>query len=449
MKMRTAFVYLAVFLALAGYFYYFEVVRQETRIEKEEASRRLFTIKKDQVTAIRLEKRDGSAISLEKREHWRVVEPVLTPADEFSVTSLLTTIESLKVERQLETAATDLTVYGLDKPMLHLSFLAEPTWHHLRLGHKAPVSGQFYGSADPENRIVLLASTTEQSLNKSLFDLRSKELFTLKDDDIHRIEIEWPDKRLNLLRKEKEQWQASASPQTKIKSTKVEGFLNRLIWLRPKQFLDNGEDNLAQYGLVPPQIRVTLSSGDKTQTLLFGDTITGEGTYAKSEQLTGLVLVDEELPEELPNGLEDLEDRTLFSFKSNQVTAVALELEGETARLDRRNDKWEWTNPRPRKDPEDWRVHSLLWKLQEMEYEPGTPPEQQPLPEVISLSLVLFAKEGKKIGTILLPRAPSESTDPAVFWFSQGETKPLPYRATSKSSQGLYESVKNLVNPDS
>ena len=227
MKTRTALVYLVVFLVLAGYFYYFEVVRRQARHSQEEAARQLFQVEKDQITVLKLNRADGELISLRKNGRWLIVEPLNTRADASTVAGLLTALQSIKLEREVKAAAEELKPYGLDDAKLHLSFLAAGTWHNLRVGSKAVVGDAFYASGDQENRVVFISASSQRELDKSLFDLRSKDIFTLKGEEIDRIEIERSDGKLALARTEKKRWQASPAPDLRIKASKVDRLLNR------------------------------------------------------------------------------------------------------------------------------------------------------------------------------------------------------------------------------
>ena len=59
MRTRTALIYLTLFLVLAGYFYYFEVVGRRAHIEQEEAARHLFQVDKAQITDLQLDRGRG------------------------------------------------------------------------------------------------------------------------------------------------------------------------------------------------------------------------------------------------------------------------------------------------------------------------------------------------------------------------------------------------------
>ncbi|UCG13725.1 MAG: DUF4340 domain-containing protein [Deltaproteobacteria bacterium] len=444
MKTRTALIYLAVFLILGGYFYYFEVVRREAHLEREEVARHLFQVDKDQISALTLQRAESKAISLEKKGSWRIAEPLSSRADSFAVSSLLTTLDSLKLEREVESTVEDLKPYGLDKPRLQLSFLAAGTWHHLSIGDKAPVGDQFYASADEPNRVLLVPGTEWQPLDKTLFDLRGKELFTLKSEDVDRIEIDRSDEKIIIARVEKDRWQAPNAPEVKVKTSKVESLLNELIWLRARQFLEE-EADIARHGLAPPRIRVSLSSPEKTETLLIGDTNKDEALSVKGEELPGMAMVDGDLLKGLPQQLSDLEDRTLLEFQTEEILALTLELNGEAARLKRTEQGWTWVDDGDRKEPENWKVNSLLWKVQELEHQVGTHSNDRSPPEQSTARLVLFAKDARRLGGLIMPEVRDEKQERAVFWFSKGMGEAQPHWTNSESLLSLRRSMEELI----
>ncbi len=449
MRTRTALIYLTLFLVLAGYFYYFEVVGRRTRTEQEEAARHLFQVDKAQITSLRLNKGETRPIHLTKNGHWQIVEPIHTRGDEFAVQSLLTSLESLKMEREVEAAAQDLQPFGLDQPTLNISFFAAGSQHELRIGTKAVVGNQYYASSDPENRVVLIAGEKRQSLDKSLSDLRSKEFFTANSDEVERIELDRGKNELVLTRAENKLWRAPAAVEVKIKTSKVERFLGRLLRLRAKEFLDNEEDNFALLGLDPAKIRLEIATQEKTETLLLGNTKEDESVYAKGGELPGVALVQKSLLDELPQTLSDLEDRTLLVFDLDQVRTLALVLAGETARLERNGETWNWLGDENRKVPENWRINSLLWNVQELEYLPGDFPQAQSSAENNALELVLYSEHDNKLGTFSLLETPSEKTERGVIWFSPGSGASRSYWLSGESLRELHDNVKKLLNPES
>jgi hypothetical protein len=450
MKTKTALIYFSVLVILAGYFYYFEVVRHKAQKEEKEAALLLFKLEKTKITSLQLDKGGDQPITLEKTDHWRIIEPIDSPADEFAVASMLTTLESLKMERQVETKAKDLQPYGLDRPRLHLSFLADGTRHHLRVGSKAVVANEYYASGDQQNSVVLIAGGQEQGLDKSLFDLRSKEFFSLKSDDIDHVEIDRGKEKLALNKVTKDHWQASASPEVSIKNSKVDSLVSRLIWLRAKKFLDKGKNHFPQLGFEPARIRITLASKEKSQTLLLGNSNKKEAAvYAVGGELPDVALVDEKLLEQLPGGLSDLEDRTLLSFDLDQIKAVDLKLDDHSGRLERHNEKWEWAAGDSRQHLETWQVNSLIWKMQELEHLPDTVPKVKPPAGARQLNLVLYSEKDQKLGTFFLTEVPSENAEKGLLWFFKDDNEARAYWMSGENLRELAEKARKLLQPES
>ena len=353
------------------------------------------------------------------------------------------------MEREVEAEAQDLQPYGLENPRLHLSFLADGIRHHLRVGNKAVVADQYYASGDQANRVVLIAASREQGLNKNIFDLRSKEFFSLKSDEIDRVEIERAEVKLALAKVTKDNWQVSAFPEVSIKNSKVESLISRLIWLRAKRFLDNEKGDLAELGFEPPRIRISLASKEKSQTLLLGNSKREEGIYAKGGELPGVALVDEKLLEQLPANLNDLEDRTLLVFDLDQIKAVGLKLNDHRGRLERQGKEWKWAAGDSRQHPENWQVNSLLWKMQELEYLPGSLPKVEPPTTERQLNLVLYSEKDKKLGTFFLAEVPSENTENGLLWFFKDDDAAHPYWMSGETLRELVEKTKKLLQPES
>lgn len=449
MKTRTALIYLAVFLVLAGYFYYFEVVRRKARTGEKEAALRLFQVEKANITSLLVNKGEDQPIKLGREGQWQINEPIHSPADEMVVGSLLTTLASLKMEREVAAEAKDLQPYGLDEPTLHLSFLADGVWHHLRVGSKAVVANQYYASGDQKNRVVLIAATQEQELDKNLFDLRSKVFFSLQSDDIDRIEIERATGKLALTKVTKDNWQAVDPPEVSIKNSKVESLVSRLIWLRAKKFLDDEGGHLSRLGLDPAMIRLTLAGKEKSQTLLIGNKKKNEGMYAKGGELPGVALVEENLLEELPAGLSDLEDRTFLVFDLDQIKVVNLQLNDHSGRLERQEDQWMWAAADNRQHPENWQVNALLWKLQEMEYLPGSLPNIDAPTGKRRFDLVLYSEKNQELGTFFLAEVPSAESEKGVLWFIRDDEAAQPYWMSGETLRELVEKTNKLLQPES
>jgi len=448
MKTRTVFIYLGIFALLAGYLYYFEVRQGKTRLAEEERARLLFQVEPSRISALRLGPAGGNPMALVRDGHWRLTEPIQSPADEFVLRGLLATLAGLKTERQVEATAQDLRPYGLDQPTLHVAFEAEGRWHTVRIGAKTPVGDHFYASSDEETRVVLVAASQEAALNKSLLDLRGKEPFTLRSEEIDRIEISRSEGAFVLSRSEGKGWQASGDPAVKIKTAKVESLLNQVTSLHAGRFAEEAEAARARLGLHPPRVRLTLSVKERRETLLVGAPGPNRGFYAKSDRLPGIFLVDEDALKKVPAGLGDLEDRTLLSFETEQVVKLRLKLGENVVELERRGETWARSEGEGGKAPEGWRVNALLRRAQDLEYlEPAAPKAQEP-GDRAPLRLVLASRGGERIAAISVSGIPAGEERRGVLWVARGSEAPKAYLVEADALRSLEQGIKQVLISD-
>jgi len=449
MRTRTVLIYLAILAVLAGYFAYFEGVRRKARLAEEERAHLVFQVEEGKITDLKVSPAGSKPMALTKDGHWRLTGPMEGPADDFALRGLVAALVGLKAERQVESAAQDLRPYGLDQPTLHLAFAAAGAWHNLRIGAKTPVGDYFYASGDEEARVILISASHERALHQSLFDLRGKEPFTLKSDEVERIEIVRPTDALVLTRSEGNGWQSPTEQAVRIKAAKVEALVNRLIWLRASRFVEQADTPGTGLGLNPPSARLILSAKDRRETLALGASESSRGVYAKSDRLPGIFVVDEDILKKLPAGLGDLEDRTLFVFDTEQVANVGLMLDGNAVRLERQGKTWAWAEGRGGKPPEAWQVDSLLRKIKDLEYLEGVPPKGQDPADTAHLRLVFTSRGGERLGAIVASEVSSAEAKRGVVWFATDAEELKPYLVTPDALRGLEQSVKQVLKPES
>ena len=440
--------YLGVVALLAGYLYYFEGVREKARVSEEERRRLLFQVEPSKISALRLSPSGGKPMALVRDGEWRLTEPIQSPADAFVVRGLLAALAVLKSERPVEDASQDLGPYGLDRPGLSLAFEMGGRWHNLRIGAKTPVGDHFYASGDQENRLVLIAASQESALNKSLGDLRGKEPFNLRTDEIDRIEISRREGTLVLVRSEGKGWQAARKPALKIKTAKVESLLKQLTSLRALRFAGEAEAARAGPGLNPPRLRATLFAKERRQTLLVGAPGSGRNLYAASDRVPGILVVDEDVLKRMPAGLGDLEDRTLLSLETDQVGELELRLGERLARLERHGDRWARSKGEAGKGPEGWRVDALLRKVQDLEYVKPSPETVGKPDERAPLHLFLASRGGAPIAALWVSEIPAKEAKQGVLWVARGSEASRAFLVAADGLRDLEQEVKQVLNSD-
>ncbi len=389
---RSVIVYLVILLALGGYFYYFEVVGKERKEVEERQARKVFHIDSNQVQAFEVFPSGKAGVKLENQEGWKIVDPIRSDVDGGSVTTFLETLEGLESERKVADGSDNLEAFGLKEPPLKVRFRIGEQWNELDVGSKNPGGNMYYAMKADTPGVFLLSASNWGLLNKGVNDLRRRELFAFRPEEVVGLQVVWQDgSSLAIEQKEGEGesggggWTAPGYSDLAIKQGKVENLFEQVGWLRAGDFLENGIKNLETYGLESPVAVVTLrlKSGQKAE-LRIGKVMDEKKDQlaAYSTELPAVVQVDGKILRSIPKNVHDFEDRSLTAFKLDGVRRIKWQLgvnQGHVVRMD--GDEWAWKGPNDERQPvkEPWRVKSVIWGVQDSEYErkimssPGPP----------------------------------------------------------------------------
>ncbi len=187
MNHRRLLPLLAAFLVLAASFYFLEWQRKEKARQKEEA-KKIFAVKEPDISKVTL-KRGPKEIRLVKEgQDWYLTHPLKDRADRLTLNSLLVALAYLKLDRDLGPQK-DLKPFGLDQPPLVVTFTAGEKTHTLALGNKTPGKRGYYARRDQDPQVLVVATATKESLDRSLSALRDRTLFDFPVDQVKALRV--------------------------------------------------------------------------------------------------------------------------------------------------------------------------------------------------------------------------------------------------------------------
>src|SRR5262249_44918196 len=134
----------------------------------------------------------GETTTLKKEGgNWQITAPVATKADEPTVSGITNFVGPLTLSRVIDEKPTDLKDYGLATPRIEVNFKAtgDNATHKLFVGDKSPTGGDLFARKDDSNRVFLISTAGEATLNKTTFDLRDKSVVKIDDDKVDGFEI--------------------------------------------------------------------------------------------------------------------------------------------------------------------------------------------------------------------------------------------------------------------
>ena len=354
MLKRNTAVLLALAIGLALVVLVLNQVDQQQQEQRQQESR-LFTFAPEEVEQIRIEtlpeeedNEDPQVIQLiRETDTWQLQEPISSPADVFTVDSLLQTASDLQPAEDLEQTGqeSDLEPFGLDPAQETLSFtLSGGETQTLTLGNLDFDGTGIYALSD-EDQLLTIPRSAQGRLSPNLFALREKTLLTLQRDQIQTLEIqkataEAPDVERIQLTQTDSGWQIQAPRVLQVDQAAVDRLVNPLLSLQASGFAAENQTDLESYGLDQPQTELIITlapsepQAEEEETEMTEEPIrialgstddTGSGVYVLTSTTTTVATLPLSTVQGLQPTLSQLRDKQMAQIDPEQVIEVTIE----------------------------------------------------------------------------------------------------------------------------
>ncbi len=381
-----------------GLYAFFGVAKvDEAEAERKESTERVFAYAKPgeksadggalqfSFTSITV-KAKGETTTLEKRgDAWHITSPVQAKADKLTVDSITSQLQTAKFKAELEENPDEATLekYGLKAPQFTVTAFGyvpeengqgadDPSRRRevtLHGGIENTFDGSVYVMRNAEKKVYVGEGGLRWALEKTTYDLRDKEVLAFEPQQVKSIELKSKANQYRLER-DGEKWRLARPFSTLADATAVATMLSGLKAERAVAFPSDTPEARKSFGLEPALIDATfqLEGGAARVRLGRPSGDTGDKVFALREQDGAALLA--ELPASALGHLDknpaDLKDRSVLSFKQEDVTRIQFQLaDGKTMTVERpanAADEWKVTEPEPG-PAKRWKISSLLWSL--------------------------------------------------------------------------------------
>jgi len=353
--------------------------------------------------------RGAAALTLDRsRSAWRIATPIAAAADSAAVDGLLASLESVEASRFASERAADLSRYGLDRPRLMVKVRSRRGERRLAFGADTG-GGEVYAKNSVDPAVMAVPKSALDSVNKTLADLRSKEIATIDADDAQRIAILRGQQRFEVQRVGDKRWQLSSPRPLEADAQKIEDLLWALSGLRAQGFVDH-PGPLASYGLEPLRAAVTIYHAHRKQPvrLMFGGTAGTNRIYVKAGDST-IYQAPADILTRLPASANDLRNLTLLSYEPGAISAIRAAYNDKTVVLKRDGTKWRLMQP-TRRAANAERMQQLLSIIEHVRAESFVGEFAELMLPVRGIVKLTVEGAGQKPTTL-------------VVWASDGETR--------------------------
>ena len=284
-----------------------------------DAPPKILTLNQPDITRLSIEHKDQPQVDLSRNDSggWQITAPQPLAADQEAVSSLLSTLSSLKSDRLLEDKAPDLSSYGLSAPALQVEVAVKGNkTQKLLVGDQTPSGSDYYVMLAGDPRLFTLASYDKTRLDKSAADLRDKRLLTLDFDKVSQIELigQQSGKKQDItFARDKEAWQILKPNPLRADLEQVDALVRSLREARIETSSDMDDAKAASsFRSASPFAIAKVTGSSGTQELEIRKA--KDDYFAKSSALSGIYKVPSSLGPSLDKSLDAFRNRKLFDF---------------------------------------------------------------------------------------------------------------------------------------
>lgn len=310
MRYRSTILYLVAAILLGCLFFY-DIYQDNKKEKVKKTAKQLFKFQVDELTSIALIS-GRETIKLQKtgaldKKEWEIIAPIHASTEIPRIDSLKDKLANLKYSRIIAESANDLTQFGLNNPGFTIIYRVNAGPGQLSFGNQTPIEDGYYARRGKEKKVYLIATRDKRDLDKKLFDLRSKRLFTLSPEKIKRFIIERETGKWTLIKKNG-RWQFENDEAYRIKQQKVDSMIRRFAWAEASSFEKEAVEDLEPFGLQKPRALITLSDDERSEEILIGDPSKENNVriYAKMKRKPQVVTINKYLVEDIPQNRKAL-----------------------------------------------------------------------------------------------------------------------------------------------
>jgi hypothetical protein len=380
-----------------------------------EKTPKLFTIASGDIEKIDLRYPDREIIIARGgADTWKIVKPIETDAEQVTANEVANAVSGLEITDTVAQNTADLAQFGLAIPAVVVTVTTRDkrTLPGIMVGKDTPVGSSSYIKTTDKPAILLVSSGFPAQVNKTLNDLRTRVLFGVKPDDIHKIVIALADTPAIELDRTGDKWAIVKPGSYAADDSEVKRFVDMLTEARVVNFVGDESTNLDKYGLEKPRLTVSIYGGkdNAQESLMLGGKETGStegGIYARRGEGTDrpVCTVAGDAFDQLNKPLLDLRDKTVLGFDATKVERAEITLSRSTLTISRDSGgKWQGLADGKSALAEGPVVESLFDQLHGLK---GTKIIEDPMTDANrfgmaspNIAIALYGKDQASIGSV-------------------------------------------------
>ncbi|MCI0548576.1 MAG: DUF4340 domain-containing protein, partial [Candidatus Rokubacteria bacterium] len=372
MSWKTGIVLAVVLAALGGFVYYDTYWLTPARDKTTAAQGRLWTVEPKDIEALTI-KRKGETIRARRVEGggWELSEPIKGPGDRGVLDEIVTSLATLRMDREIDGNPSKLAEFGLDPPEVEVVLQVKDRAERLVLlvGDKNPTGAWVYGKEATKPAVLALGEIVSRDTTRPLLDFRDKTVIVFDRKSVTGLTLESGSERIALETEDDGKWKIVRPGPYPADADLVRDFLDKLERARAKAFVAETGTALAQYGLDKParaRILIGKDNARSSKEVLFGRVdAEKKGVYVRRDGDSPIMLVGDELWAAYPKTVAALRDKVVLAYAYDKVAKLEVDHAKGRVVLERDGTGWKVTAPEALK-ADTSAVNALLWSLRDL-----------------------------------------------------------------------------------
>jgi len=326
--------------------------KEETEPAKDEIE--IFNFKKDDLVEIKIEGRDEvlwfryvtvqveeeetkSDGTVEKktvdRKVWQAIEPESMKPNTSTVDNIAWNANTLKAQKLIEENPSDLSIYGLDNPVILTFILKDGTKYMLSIGNEIPTGGSYYARKEGDPTVYTIGSYEAEKFLQTKFDLMTKDLYdeTYATDDFTVVSYERKGQKVfDSAAGDKGNWLLSYPIETEANSSSIYPILEVLGQLTASEYIDENVEDLNKYGLKNPSYVLSYTVKGNNYKLSLGNKNEKGYFYAIMNDENLVFTVAASNFPFLDKPIEEIISSFVHLQNINEVAEMRVEIDGRT-----------------------------------------------------------------------------------------------------------------------
>ena len=231
MRFKGTLILLLVCIGIGCFIYFYEIEGGEKREKAKEDEKRFWLLEGKDIQQIELSPPAGKILAVRKNEQeWAIEAPPRTlEADSEELNRLADRAAEIKFQSVLEESATDPAKFGLDPALSSLKIkTAEEKEHEIFFGEKNPSGNSIYARVSGRNEIFLVPSSTSDTFDKKLDDLRDHSILRFEQPEVQTLTIKNQKGDIHLVKDSDDRWWIEGKHRIAADSPGIRGILNAL-----------------------------------------------------------------------------------------------------------------------------------------------------------------------------------------------------------------------------